>query len=100
MIKNRKLSKVISRSLFYEFRRQVEYKSELYGNTVIIADKFFPSSQLCSHCGAVKEKGNKLKLSQRTYKCSNCGEIINRDINASINLREYGRRRIVNYQNN
>ena len=86
MMKNRHLSKSISDSKLYEFRRQIEYKAELYGIEVVIADRFYPSSKTCHVCGHVKKD---LKLSDRTYRCECCGNITDRDINASINLANY-----------
>lgn len=86
LIKNRHLSKSISGSKLYEFRRQIEYKAELYGIEVVIADRFYPSSKTCHVCGHVKKD---LKLSDRTYRCEGCGLVIDRDINASINLARY-----------
>ena len=94
MLKNNKLSKVISRSLWYTFRCQLEYKSLLYGNTIIKADRWFPSTQLCSNCGNVLTKENKLQLSDRTYECKECGHVMDRDTNASINLKLYGMRQV------
>jgi len=92
MLKNKNLSKSISRSLFYTFKVFLEYKSKMYGNTIMKADRWFPSSQICSHCGNVLEKEDKLKLSDRVYKCTKCGNEIDRDINAAINLKLYGMR--------
>ena len=86
MMKNRHLSKAIQQQGFYEFRRQIEYKSEWNNIPVIIADRFFPSSKLCSCCGCIKKD---LKLSDRVYKCE-CGNIIDRDFQASLNLKMYG----------
>jgi len=86
MIKNRHLSKVVQQQGFYEFRKQIEYKSEWSNIPVIIADRFFPSSKLCSCCGTIKKD---LKLSDRTYKCE-CGNVIDRDFQASLNLQTYG----------
>ena len=86
MIKNKHLSKAIQEQCFYEFRRQIEYKSEWNNITVVIADRFFPSSKLCSHCGSIKRD---LKLSDRIYRCE-CGNIIDRDYQASLNLKMYG----------
>ena len=83
MLKNHKLSKVISEAGFYEFARQIEYKCKLYGIDFVKADRFFPSSKLCSNCGCKK---NKLKLSERTYHCEHCGNFMDRDLNAAINL--------------
>jgi len=87
MMKNHKLALSISDMGFGEFRRQLEYKSILNGNTLIFADRWFPSSKTCSGCGAVKET---LLLSDREYVCESCGLGINRDLNAAINLRNYG----------
>ena len=83
MLKNRKLSRAISEAGFYEFARQLEYKCKLYGIEFLKADRFFPSSKLCSKCGCKK---NKLKLSERTYHCEHCRNIMDRDLNAAINL--------------
>ena len=86
MMKNKHLSKAIQQQGFYEFRRQIQYKSEWNNITVILADRFFPSSKLCSCCGMIKKD---LKLSNRIYKCD-CGNIIDRDYQASLNLKMYG----------
>ena len=86
MMKNKHLSKSIQQQGFYEFRRQIQYKSEWNNIPVIIADRFFPSSKLCSCCGEIKKD---LKLSDRVYKCD-CGNIIDRDYQASLNLKQYG----------
>ena len=88
MMKNRHLAKAVQEQCFYEFRRQIEYKSNWNGILVVIADRFFPSSKLCSSCGTIKKD---LKLSDRTYKCE-CGNTIDRDYQASINLKTYGER--------
>lgn len=92
LIKNKRLSKYISQQNWRMFRSMLEYKAEMYGNEIIVADKCFPSSQTCSHCGNVLTKKKKIKLSQRTYKCKKCGFIIDRDFNAAINLKLYGER--------
>ncbi len=86
MMKNKHLSKAIQQQSFYEFKRQLEYKSNWNNIEFIIADRFYPSSKKCSECGAYKKD---LKLSDRTYVCSECGCIIDRDLNASINLKNY-----------
>jgi len=86
MIKNHCLALSISDQGFGEFRRQLEYKSKLYGNQLIIADRWFPSSKMCSGCGHVKET---LSLSEREYVCEHCGLVIDRDLNAAINLSSY-----------
>ena len=85
MIANRKLSNAISDLGFYEFRRQLEYKSAIYGTTIEVVDRWFPSSKTCSSCGCVKEK---ISLSERVFECS-CGLLIDRDLNAAINLSRY-----------
>ncbi len=86
MMKNRHLSKAVQEQCFYEFRRQIEYKSVWNNIPVIIADRFFPSSKLCSCCGTIKKD---LKLSDRIYKCE-CGNVIDRDYQAALNLKRYG----------
>lgn len=86
MMKNKYLSKAVQQQGFYEFRRQIKYKSEWNNIPVIIADRFFPSSKLCSCCGNIKKD---LKLSNRVYKCE-CGNTIDRDFQASLNLKIYG----------
>lgn len=86
MMKNRHLSKAVQQQCFGEFRRQIEYKSAWNNIPVIIADRFFPSSKLCSRCGNIKKD---LKLSDRIYKCE-CGNVIDRDYQAALNLKRYG----------
>ena len=87
MLKNHKLAKSISDASFGEIKRQLEYKC-LWNNIGLIkADRFFPSSKLCSNCNSKKED---LTLSDRVYVCDVCGLVINRDFNASINLKNYG----------
>lgn len=86
MMKNKHLAKEIASEKFYEFRRQMEYKCEPYGIQLVIADRFYPSSKTCSHCGHIKKD---LKLSDRTYICPACGHVIDRDLNAAINLAKY-----------
>ena len=86
MMKNKHLSKAVQQQCLYEFRRQIEYKSAWNNILVIVADRFFPSSKLCSCCGTIKKN---LKLSDRIYKCE-CGNIIDRDYQAALNLKRYG----------
>ncbi len=86
MMKNRHLSKSVQEQAFYEFRRQIEYKSKWSNIQLVIADRWFPSSKLCSCCGNVKKD---LKLTNRIYKCE-CGNVIDRDYQASLNLKMYG----------
>lgn len=87
MVKNKHLSRAVQQQGFYEFRRQIEYKSAWNNISVIIADRFFPSSKLCSCCGAIKKD---LKLSGRIYRCA-CGNVIDRDYQAAVNLKRYGK---------
>lgn len=86
LMKNKHTAKSIADSKWYEFRRQILYKAELYGVEVVLADRFYPSSKTCSCCGNYKKD---LKLKDRIYICDECGLIIDRDINAAINLANY-----------
>lgn len=81
MVKNRRLSRAIMDQAFGKFRRQLAYKAEWYGVSVVVADRFFPSSQMCSSCGQLHD----IPLSQRVMRCA-CGLEIDRDLNAAINL--------------
>jgi putative transposase len=84
MMANHTLAKAVSDMGFYEFRRQLDYKTKLYGTELVIADRWFPSSKTCSNCGAKKEK---LALSERVFECEGCGSRLDRDLNAAINLK-------------
>ena len=86
MMKNRHLSKAVQNQGFFEFRKQLEYKCNDNGIQLIVADRFYPSSKLCSCCGNIKKD---LKLSDRIYKCE-CGNVIDRDFQAALNLKAYG----------
>ena len=86
MMKNKHLSKAIAEQKFYEFIRQMKYKSELNGIKFVQANRYFPSSKRCSCCGSIKKD---LKLKDRDYKCKVCGLVIDRDYNASLNLANY-----------
>ena len=83
MARNRCLARSIMDGGFREFRRQLEYKARFYGATVVVADKWFPSSKTCSCCGSVKAE---LALSQRLFRCHECGFECDRDKNAALNL--------------
>lgn len=83
MMSNHKLAKAVQDSKFYEIRRQLTYKCENNNIKLIVADRWFPSSKTCSVCGFIKKD---LKLKDRTYICPECGTIIDRDLNAAINL--------------
>ena len=87
MVKNRKLSRHIMDQSFSEFRRQLEYKSNWYKAKLIVADRFFPSSKMCNACHEINDT---LTLSDRHWTCDHCGITHDRDLNAAINLEQYG----------
>ena len=87
MMKNRYLSEKIQEQNLYEFRRQIEYKAHWAKISVIIADRWYPSSKTCVICGHVKKD---LNLSERMYVCPVCGNVIDRDFQAALNLKRYG----------
>ena len=91
MLKNHKLAGSIQEMSFYEFKRMLEYKANWYGRKLVFVDRFYPSSKTCNHCGYVNKK---LKLSDRQWVCPDCGEIIERDYNAALNIRDEGIRLI------
>jgi putative transposase len=86
MMKNHHLARHIAEANFAEIRRQLAYKAEFLGIPLTEAPRFYPSSRLCSACGAHKAD---LKLSDRRYVCSHCGAAFDRDINAALNLERY-----------
>lgn len=86
MLKNKHLSKSIQEQEFYKFRQYLTYKCQFYGVSLVVADRFFPSSKICSCC---RSKKKFLSLSERTYRCTQCGLEIDRDLNAALNLRGY-----------
>ena len=88
MMKNHKLSKAIQKQCLYEFGKNIIYKAKEHNINVVIADRFFPSSKRCICCGRIKRD---LKLSDRIYICS-CGNVIDRDYQASLNLMLYGKK--------
>lgn len=83
MVKNRRLARHVADASFAEIRRQLTYKTEWHGGTLIVADRWFASSKTCSECGAVTAK---LALSERRYCCEACGTVLDRDVNAAVNL--------------
>ncbi|MBN3895389.1 MAG: IS200/IS605 family element transposase accessory protein TnpB [Nostoc sp. NOS(2021)] len=83
LMANHKLSKAITDMGFFEFRRQLNYKCELYGSKLVVVDRWFPSSKTCSNCGIKKER---LSLSERVFNCEHCGKVIDRDLNAALIL--------------
>nr|MDJ0736726.1 RNA-guided endonuclease TnpB family protein [Nostocaceae cyanobacterium] len=82
MIANHKLSAAISDLGFYEFRRMLSYKQAVFGTKVEVVDRWYPSSKTCSVCGHLQS----MPLSRRIYDCGSCGQILDRDLNAAINL--------------
>ena len=91
MLKNHKLAESIQELKLGEFRRMLEYKANWYGRKLVFVDRFYPSSKTCNHCGYINKK---LKLSDRQWVCPNCGEIIERDYSAALNIRDEGIRLI------
>ena len=87
MVKNRHLAKAVSDASFGEFRRQLEYKATRTGARLHVVDRWYRSSKTCSGCGSVKAK---LSLSERTYRCDSCGLVLDRDLNAAINIHVAG----------
>ena len=91
MLRNHKLAESIQELNFGEFKRMLEYKANWYDRKLVFVDRFYPSSKTCNHCGYVNKK---LKLSDRQWICPDCGEIIERDYNAALNIRDEGIRLI------
>lgn len=87
MMKNKHLAKDIQEQSFYEFKKIISYKANWNNIKIIEVPRFYPSSKTCSECGSIKKD---LKLSDREYICLECGCVIDRDYNASINLMKYG----------
>ena len=87
MLSNHKLAKAIYDTSFSMFRSMLEYKCKWYGKELVVIDRFFPSSKTCSKCGWKKDD---LTLSDRVFKCENCGIEIDRDLNAAINIERVG----------
>ncbi|MET1248372.1 transposase [Sporolactobacillus sp. STCC-11] len=93
---NKRLAKNIHRSMFRKFRDMIQYKSEWMGNRFVVADRYYPSTQRCSHCNHVKTGKDKMTLQgdtiyheHHTYRCYECGTVMNRDENAVNNLIHY-----------
>ena len=84
MMKNRCLSKAVASQKFYEFRKRLKAKCDEKGIELRVADRFYPSSKTCHHCGSVRKN---LKLSDRIYRCE-CGYVADRDLNAALNLKD------------
>jgi putative transposase len=82
LLKNRKLSRAISDLGWGEFLRQLAYKAVWSGSTLVVADRFYKSTKMCSNCGALVD----MPLSQRIYRCAACGLVLDRDLNSARNL--------------
>lgn len=78
---------IIKDNIFAIFRNMIEYKGLMYGRTVVIVDRWFPSSKTCNSCGVIK---NELKLNERIYVCEHCNHVEDRDLNAAKNIDAYG----------
>lgn len=85
-LKNHRLAGAIADCGMYEFRRQLEYKTEKFSSQLILVDTMFPSSQICSNCGNHRHK---MPLKNRVYICPDCGHIEDRDLNASKNIERW-----------
>ena len=83
MVRNHRLAKAVSDAAFGEFRRQLEYKTARTGARLHVVDRWYPSSKTCSGCGRVKAK---LSLNKRVYTCDGCGLVMDRDLNAAVNI--------------
>ena len=87
LMRNHRVSKSLTDVSFYAFRQKLEWKAAKYGKNLVLIGRFDPSSKLCSNCGNIKHD---LRLSDRIYHCEVCGLIIDRDYNASKNIRKIG----------
>ena len=87
MARNHRLAKAVSDAAFGEFRRQLEYKTARTGAALHVVDRWYPSSKTCSKCGRVKAK---LSLNERIYRCDGCGLVMDRDLNAAVNIKVAG----------
>ena len=89
MLRNHKLAESIQEMNFGEFKRMLEYKANWYNRRIVFVDRFYPSSKTCHKCGYINKQ---LKLSDRQWKCPQCGEIVERDYNAALNILDEGLR--------
>ena len=86
MVKNHKLAQSINDVSWYSFTEMLEYKADWYGKNIIRVGAFFPSSKMCSSCGYINKE---LKLSDRSWICPVCSKEHDRDVNASINIKQF-----------
>lgn len=89
MLRNHKLAESIQEMNFGEFKRILEYKAKWHNRKIVYVDRFYPSSKTCHNCGYVNKQ---LKLSDRQWICPQCGEVIERDYNAALNILDEGLR--------
>ena len=89
MVKNHKLAESICEMNFGEFRRMLEYKANWYNRKIVFVDRFYPSSKTCNNCGYVNKE---LRLSDRQWICPQCGNMVERDYNAALNILDEGLR--------
>ena len=94
MLRNHSLSESIQEMNFGEFKNMLEYKAKWYNRRIVFVNRFYPSSKTCNHCGFVNKR---LKLSDRQWTCPGCGQLIERDYNAALNILDEGLR-IINQQ--
>jgi putative transposase len=86
LLKNKKLSKNIAKQSWSDFINRLKVKATQFGRTIHQVSNYFPSTQLCSHCGYRKTADEKLTLKERVYECPECGSVMDRDVNAAVNL--------------
>ena len=91
MLRNHKLAGSIQEMNFGEFKRMLEYKAKWYSRKIVYVDRFYPSSKTCHNCGHINKQ---LKLSDRQWTCPKCGEVIERDYNAALNILDEGLRNL------
>jgi len=91
MLRNHHLAAAISDQGWGELGRQLEYKTLRHGGQMVVVDRFYPSTKTCAGCGTVKAK---LPLSVRTYHCDSCDLVLDRDVNAAVNLAAWGERHL------
>ena len=89
MLKNHKLAESIQEMNFGEFKRILEYKAKWYNRRIVFVNRFYPSSKTCNNCGYIYKQ---LKLSDRQWICPECGQLIERDYNAALNILTEGLR--------
>lgn len=89
MVKNHKLAESICEMNFGEFRRMLEYKANWYNRKIVFVDRFYPSSKTCNNCGYINKE---LRLSDRQWICPQCGNMVERDYNAALNILDEGLR--------